>query len=64
MINSTLNSKYEDVLDNLIITPDSLQYLSYLICGGEALGEVHEHPIPHDILGIILYKPLSNNLLP
>ena len=64
VISSTLNGKYEDVLNNLVITSDSLQYLSYLLCGGKVLGEVHKYPTIPDTLGIIIFQSLSRNYFP
>ena len=40
IIEHALSSDYSFFLDGLVITPESLHYLSYILCTGESLGEV------------------------
>ncbi|KNB41857.1 hypothetical protein JH06_4688 [Blastocystis sp. subtype 4] len=39
IIEHAVNSDYSFFLDGLVITPESLRYLSYVLCAGESLGE-------------------------
>lgn len=41
IIEHAVNSDYSFFLDGLVITPESLRYLSYVLCAGESLGEVY-----------------------